>query len=200
MLDIQNRVLRRKIEKISNIILIGLPGCGKSSVGRELARKLGLGFFDLDENIEKEDQADILTIFQQKGEKYFREKEEENISSLAFIKNHVISVGGGAILSNKNRQVISSLGLTVWLNVPISIIVRRLFKSSSELKKRPFFTELDYSAEDLEKLLTGLLKNRKQYYKMAKLDIYSENDTYCVVRQIIQAITDLDVDRSLASL
>ena len=112
----------------------------------------------------------------------------------------MISVGGGAILSDKNRQGISSLGLTVWLNVPISIIVRRLFKSRSELKKRPFFTELDYSAEDLEKLLTGLLKNRKQYYKMAKLDIYSENDTYCVVRQIIQAITDLDVDRSLASL
>jgi len=86
-----------------NIILTGLTGCGKTEVGKILAQIIGWGFLDTDELIEKSKHKSPSKIIQTKGLPYFRNCEFEAISSLHFLQNHVISLGGGALCEKKNR-------------------------------------------------------------------------------------------------
>lgn len=108
------------------IALIGLPGSGKSTVGRQLARRLQVPFFDSDNVIEERLGYSIKEAFERDGETYFRDLEESVLDELSQISDAVISTGGGAILRPVTRQRLQERGVVVYLNAHPDKIFRRL--------------------------------------------------------------------------
>ncbi len=108
---------------LANLVLIGMPGCGKSTVGRALAKLTGRAFVDLDEGIEAEEGRSVPDIFSARGEAYFREKETALLARHAAHGGQVISVGGGAVLSEENRILMKQNGLVVCLDRPTDELV-----------------------------------------------------------------------------
>ncbi len=151
-----------KILKKSNIALIGLMGSGKSIIGKKLAKKLDFNYIDTDSTIQKETGFSIIEIFEKYGEKHFRKIEEKIvIKSLNFNKS-VISLGGGSILSKKIQKLLVNKSFTIYLDVEIEILHKRLEHS----KKRPLL----FNANIKDKL-SQLYKIRHKYYKKADLSI-----------------------------
>lgn len=182
-----------------NIILTGLTGCGKSSIGKVLAQRIGWGFIDLDDWIEKIFKSSPEKIINKKGMPYFRNCEYEALSSLHRIQNHVISLGGGTICEKKTRTFVMRMGLVVWLDVSPHVITRRLLKNTHELKKRPLLTSkqektsLPDPQELLEKL-ESLLINRHSYYKNSHLVV---SDDYSSITICAQKVYRLVTGRKL---
>ena len=119
-----------KIKK--KIVLIGMMGSGKSTIGGLLSKKMNMKFIDLDRKIETIEKQTVNQIFKLKGEKYFRTLETETILSLlnSKEKEFVLSLGGGSFLNEKNRKSIKNNSLSVWLNWKPSTIIKRIKKSS----------------------------------------------------------------------
>ena len=136
-----NRVLRFQGNE-ANIFLMGLCGSAKTTVGLHLAQILGLGFLDLDRWVEVAEQKKISAIFTHFGESRFRVLESEAVSQLKTIKNHVIALGGGAVLDKRNWEIIRRKGTTVWLNPSLDEIAKRLIRTTEDLAKRPLFADL----------------------------------------------------------
>lgn len=108
------------------IALVGLPGSGKSTVGRQLARRLQLPFFDSDQLIEKQLGCSIREYFEREGETSFRDVEEAVIDQLTLQPSAVLSTGGGAVLRAANRQHLRERGRVVYLNSTPTELFRRL--------------------------------------------------------------------------
>ena len=148
-----------------NIVLIGMMGAGKTTIGFKLAKKLNYNFFDIDTEIEKSENKKIIDIFQIKGENYFR-KIEENISLVFLEKNKsVISIGGGAFLNENIRRKIKKNSYSFWLNWKIKTILDRISKN----KKRPLALKLN------NKDLVSLYRKRVKFYKLSDFKINCEN-------------------------
>ena len=144
-----------------NLVLLGMMGSGKSSIGFLISKKLNLKFFDIDILIENEVGMEISNIFREKGENYFRNIEEKmTLKSLKKIKN-VISLGGGAFINAKIRKEILLNHFSFWLHWDDSILIRRI-KSS---KKRP----LAFKSTDQE--LRTIIKDRSKIYSNAQFKI-----------------------------
>lgn len=109
-----------------NIALVGLPGSGKSTVGRHLARKLGLTFVDSDIRIEQRLGCAIREFFEREGEQRFRDIEAEEIDALTRLENTVLSTGGGSVLREENRQRLSQRCKVVYLRSSPEEVYRRL--------------------------------------------------------------------------
>ena len=156
--------MKLNLEKLGkkNICLIGLMGAGKSIIGKLLAKKLKMRYYDSDTLIEKKLLKSINQIFLDHGESYFRNIEEEIVLSLLDKKNCVISLGGGSILSYPARKALFVNSFTVYLNVDIEILYERLKKS----KKRPLINN-----KDIKRKLIHLNQDRKKYYRKANLII-----------------------------
>lgn len=122
------------------IFLTGFMGSGKSTVGRELARRLGRTFIDLDRLIEEREGRSISRIFVQTGEQTFREAERRALSALPLEQRPVVATGGGIVLSRENREVMSRTGVQVWLKCPLAELVRRLEAAADEGGGRPLWT------------------------------------------------------------
>jgi len=140
-----------------NLILIGFRGCGKSTVGRGAAGRLGLRFVDTDELIERRARRTIARMFEELGEARFREEESAVIRSLEGEKACLIAAGGGAPCSEANRAVLASLGTVVWLRASASAIVERIHGSG-----RPRLTPLPLREE-----VEALLRERHEAYAAA---------------------------------
>ncbi len=130
-----------------NIILIGPMGVGKSTVGKRLAKKLKIDFFDSDQEIVKKTGVDISTIFEYEGEKGFREREKKIIHELCQLKNIVLATGGGVVLSKQNRELLSTNGIVFYLKASIETILNRAKKENSRpllktVNKRERISEL----------------------------------------------------------
>lgn len=108
------------------VSLVGLPGSGKSTIGRQLARRLGLPFFDSDAVIEQHIGCPIRVFFEQQGEDRFRDIESEVIASLAEGEAKVLSTGGGSVLRAENRQVLHARTLVVYLRSSPDEVFRRV--------------------------------------------------------------------------
>ena len=108
------------------IALIGLPGAGKSSVGRQLARRLQLPFFDSDHVIEQQLGCSVREYFEREGEARFREVEESVIDQLTQNQNAVLATGGGVVLRSANRQHLRERGQVIYLNSSPDELFRRL--------------------------------------------------------------------------
>ena len=140
-----------------NVVLTGMMGVGKSTVGKMLAKKLGYSFVDIDKLIEKKEGCSINLIFKKKGEDYFR-KLENDISLYELKKNNsVISLGGGAFLNRSIRMISKKLSVSFWLDVNIDELIRRLEKT----KKRPLLYKKNLSVE-VKKIY---LERKKTYIK-----------------------------------
>lgn len=139
-----------------NIILIGAMGVGKSTVGKRLAKKLSLEFYDSDQEIVNSTGVDISTIFEYEGEAGFRKREEKVVSDLCRLKNIVLATGGGAILSANTRELIIKYGQVFYLKASIDTILNRAKNENS----RPLL-----KTTNKRKTISDLLKQRTPLYE-----------------------------------
>ena len=111
---------------LDNLYFIGPMGCGKTTIGKKLARKINYEFFDSDEAVESKTGATVATIFEMEGEEGFRRREQEIIAELTRKKGIVLSTGGGAILNEDNRQRLSENGFVVYLKASEDLLLSRI--------------------------------------------------------------------------
>jgi len=143
-----------------NVFLIGMPGAGKSTVGRMLADALGQRFIDSDEEIVRRNGVEISTIFEIEGEAGFREREAAVLDELTRMQSVVLATGGGAVLKEDNRAVLRSRGLVVYLRAGIDTLgARTRSKHGAAMNKRPLLEGVDRRAT-----LAGLLAIREPLY------------------------------------
>lgn len=114
----QSREYQRDIMK--NIVLIGMPGCGKTTVGKAVAEKLGREFYDTDSLVEEKAGCTVPAVFASSGEAAFRELEHDVLAELTTVRASVIATGGGSILRADNREFIGKNSVTVWLRRDLS--------------------------------------------------------------------------------
>ena len=134
------RVYKSLFKSKENIVLIGMPSCGKTTVGNILAEKLNREFLDSDILIEKTEKTTISEIFKTKGEQYFRNKETEAILTLSKNNSSVISTGGGVVLNKKNIDLLKENGKVFFLDRPLEMLIttsdRPLSSNREDLEKR----------------------------------------------------------------
>tara|TARA_A100001388_G_C28479369_1_gene361613 strand:+ start:28 stop:540 length:513 start_codon:yes stop_codon:yes gene_type:complete len=130
-----------------NIVLVGMMGAGKSSIGKLLSKKIGLEFVDIDKLIEEKEGKAILEIFKISGEKYFREIEEKISIEKLKDSNQVIALGGGAYLNKNIKKQTLGKSVTFWLNWNSSTLIKRIKDS----KKRPVI--LNLKINEIKKLI-----------------------------------------------
>jgi len=159
-----------------NIVLLGMMGSGKSTIGYLLSKKLDLKFKDVDKIIEKETEHKISWIFESKGESYFRELEEKITLRLLKSDKNIISLGGGAFINENVRKQVLSKNLSFWLYWSNSTIIKRIFKS----KKRP----IAFKASSFE--INKLITDRSEIYSLANYKINCEKlSKNMIIKKII---------------
>lgn len=162
------------------IVLVGLMGVGKSTVGRKLAEMLGSAFFDADEEIEKAAQRSIAEIFEEFGEAYFRGGERRVIGRLIEEGSGVIATGGGAFVDEETRALILDKAIAVWIHSDIDILVER----TSRRNTRPLLKN-----GDPKEILTRLYKEREPFYSQAQIRVESKNAPHAqTAKAILEAI------------
>ena len=152
-----------KIKK--NLVLLGMMGVGKTGIGKYIARRLKINFFDIDKLIEKKNEMKITEIFKTKGEIYFRKEEEVVTIKYLNKKTSIISLGGGGFINDKIRKKVLSECFSVWLNVNLETLYMRLKNS----KKRPLIYKNNRNT--LEKIFM----ERKKIYSLADHEINCDN-------------------------
>ena len=141
----------------NNLVLLGMMGSGKSTIGLSLSKRLNTNFFDIDKIIEREHNMKVNEIFEKKGEKFFRSLEEKITLSVLKSKNSIISLGGGSWLNEKIRKETNiNNNVSFWLNWDTSIILERIKKNN----KRPLIKNLNDS-----EIIKLILKRSKIYAK-----------------------------------
>ena len=150
-----------------NIVFLGMMGSGKSSVGKIISKRLRVDFFDIDTLVENELKMKISKIFQEKGEKFFREYEEKKTMEILKKKKIIISLGGGAFLNNNIRNEILNNHQSFWLSWDNETIIERIKNSSN----RPLLNNL--TKNDIIKLI----KKRSTIYSKALYKIDCSNLT-----------------------
>ncbi len=138
--EMEENIYKKLMDKMENIVLCGMPSCGKSTVGRSMAKEKGVNFIDTDSLIVERCGKSISEIFNSDGEAYFRKIESQIISELSEIRGSVIALGGGAVLSHENVTNLKKNGKIIFINTPLEFL-----KPSSD---RP----LSQSREALEAL------------------------------------------------
>lgn len=157
----------------NNIVLIGMPGCGKSSIGLLLSKRLGLDFYDLDDYIEEKEQASITALFQL-GENHFRQLESNAVREICHKTSSVISTGGGIVTRIENMTLLRKTGIIFYIHRPIELIL-----NSSDLKNRPLL------AGDNNKIY-DLYKERKHLYEeYCHFSIVNDQSLEMVAEEII---------------
>lgn len=153
-------------EKLGNhpIVLVGLMGAGKSSIGRRLAEKLNFPFVDADHEIEVAADKSIAEIFADHGEAYFREGERRVISRLIENGAQVLATGGGAFINDDTRERIAGHGVSVWLKADLPLLMKRVSKRAD----RPLLLN-----DDPQAVMQRLMDSRYPVY--AKADVIVES-------------------------
>ena len=164
-----------------SIVLIGMMGVGKSSIGRRLGARLGIPFVDADGEIEKAAGMSIADIFARHGEAAFRSGESRVIARLLDGGPQVLATGGGAVMNPQTRALIKEKGVSVWLSADFDLLMRRISKRKAE---RPMLHTADPAAT-----LRGLLAEREPIYAQADLTVQSREVPHdAVVNEIVEAL------------
>lgn len=172
---------------ISNIILIGFMGTGKTSVGMKLAKILGMNFIDTDDVIESYSNMSIPDIFAHKGEEYFRDLESEVVDKVCKLSGYVIATGGGIVKREMNIKKLKSTGVIFCLYASPEIILQR----TSPYNHRPLL-QVDDPINNIRKLLS----EREPFYACADHKIDTSNiDIDQVVEEIINTLKYKDFIR-----
>ena len=144
-----------------NLIIIGMSGAGKSTIGSLVSKKLNIKFIDIDSVLENDSKMKIAEIFEKKGESFFRNLEEKiTLKSLESI-NNVISLGGGGFINEKIRKEVLKNNFSFWLNCDTQTLLNRIKKN----KRRP----IAFNLSDNE--LTELITKRTKIYSKAQFKI-----------------------------
>jgi len=152
------------------IYLIGYMGCGKSTLGKGLAKHAGLQFVDMDHYIEKRNCKTVPQLFEEFGEEGFRKRERKALEELSEFTDVVIATGGGAPCFFDNIDLMNRTGKTIFLNIDPKILASRLLNSKTE---RPLIK--GKSKEELIDFIDETLKKRNAYYKQAHYQITKPN-------------------------
>ena len=165
------------------IYLVGYMGCGKSTIGRKVADKLGISFVDLDKYIEERYFKSVPVIFAEEGEERFREKERISLLEVSQFENVIVGTGGGAPCFFDNMEVMNNNGITVYIAPDTDVLATRLLKSKTE---RPLIA--GKSPEELILFINNALLKRAPFYEKAKIIIRGENnlDPQMVIDKIRQ--------------
>ena len=162
------------------IVLVGMMGAGKTSVGKRLAETLGLPFHDADEEIERAAGRTIPEIFEKHGEAEFREGERRVIARLLDLEPHVLATGGGAFVNPDTRDLVSRKAISIWLKAPPEVLARRVARKSN----RPLL-----AGKDAKAVIQDLLEKREASYGQADLVIESADGPHqATVEAIVQAL------------
>lgn len=163
------------------VVLVGMMGSGKSSVGRRLANRLGMSFLDADTEIETAAGMTIPEIFAQRGEAEFRDGERRVISRILVTQAPlVLATGGGAFMNAETRARVKELGVSVWLKAEPDVLMRRVRKRSN----RPLL-----QTADPEATLRAMLAQREPVYALADLTIQSRDEPHeVIVGDIVAAL------------
>jgi shikimate kinase len=162
------------------VVLVGMMGVGKTSIGRRLAAQLGVEFADADEEIERASGLSIAEIFEKFGEPYFRDGERRVIARLIDGSPKVIATGGGAFINDDTRALILERALSIWLDADIRILAERVSRRSH----RPLLKD-----RDPVEVLTELGKVRNPLYAAADIHIRSDTSPHArTVESILKAI------------
>jgi shikimate kinase len=166
------------------IVLVGMMGVGKSTVGRRLAARLGLPFIDSDEEIEKAAGLTIGEIFERYGELYFRDGERRVIARLIDGRPKVIATGGGAFVQDQTRALILERATVIWLDADVATLVNRVRRRDT----RPLLKDKDAGA-----VLRGLAEQRNPLYAQAHHRVESRTEPHdATVNAILALLKDPD--------
>ncbi|MBN9080428.1 MAG: 3-dehydroquinate synthase [Rhizobiales bacterium] len=169
-----------------SIVLVGMMGSGKTSVGRRLAQRLGLDFVDADHEIEAAADMTIQEIFARHGEGYFRDGERRVMARLLAEKQRVLATGGGAFMQALTRENISRHGVSVWLNADLDVLARRVRKRTN----RPML-----HTTNPEDTLRKLIDERYPVYAQADVSVLSIDGPHDVVVDAILEQLETNLDR-----
>ena len=162
-----------------NLVLTGMMGVGKSTVGKRLARKLKLKFIDIDRIIEKKEKKTISEIFQIKGEDYFRKIEKRITLAILKKNNSVIALGGGAFINPTIRKESENSSISFWLDLKLDSLLIRL----KNVKKRPLLNQ-----ENLKETINKIYSERKKFYNRSDFRIKCNSMS---IEQIVSKIIKL---------
>ncbi len=170
--------IARRIDR--PVVLVGLMGAGKSTVGRKLASLLQRDFVDADDAIEDAAQRKVAEIFDEFGEEYFRDGERRVIARLIEENSGVIATGGGAFVDPETRALILDKAIAVWIDCNIDTLVER----TSRRSHRPLL-----KTGDPREILTRLLDERHRFYSEAQVRVQSDQGPHVeTAKSIIEAI------------
>ncbi len=163
-----------------SIVLVGMMGSGKTSVGRRFAARLGLDFADADAEIEAAAGMTVPEIFAKHGEAYFRDGERRVVARLLDERQRVLATGGGAFMSQQTRERIAAQGVSVWLKADLDVLLRRVRKRSN----RPLLANVD-----AEETLRRLMAERYPVYAQADFTVISREGPHeAVVESIVNTL------------
>jgi len=155
-----------------SIVLVGMPGCGKSAIGRRLAPRLDLPFVDADDEIERAAGKSIKEIFEDHGEAYFRAGEIRVIARILGSGPQVLATGGGAFMAEETRANIRRSGISIWVKADLPVLVRRVSKRSN----RPLF-----EGRDPETVMKELMDARYPVFATADIVVESRDVPHDVI-------------------
>ena len=165
-----------------SIVLVGMMGVGKSSIGRRLAARLGVPFVDADAEIEKAAGMSIADIFARHGEADFRSGEARVIARLLDGGPQVLATGGGAVMNADTRAAIKAKGVSIWLSAELDVLLRRINKRKND---RPMLQTADPAAT-----LRELLVAREPLYAQADLTVQSREVPHdAIVAEIMRVLS-----------
>ncbi|WP_296578292.1 shikimate kinase [Phreatobacter sp.] len=163
-----------------SVVLVGLMGAGKSSVGRRLAQRLGLPFVDADTEIEKAADLTIPEIFDKHGEAYFRAGEVRVVARILDTGPQVLATGGGAYMNAETRARIRERGISIWLKAELDVLMKRVKRRGD----RPLL-----KADDPQAVLKRLMDERYPVYAEAALTVLSREATHeDAVEDVLRAL------------
>ena len=173
---------KKQIKLDKPIVMVGLMGAGKTSIGRALARSLGIPFVDSDKEIEKAAGCSVIDIFSMYGEKEFRRVEEKVIERLIDTAPNVkvISTGEGAFITNSVRQIVLEKALTIWLKADLELLVKR----TNFRHTRPQLLNTDS-----HEILAQLIKDRYDTYALADITVETRDENiHKTLSKVLNAI------------
>jgi shikimate kinase len=163
-----------------SVVLVGMMGAGKSSIGRRLAARLGLAFADADAEIEAAHRMSIPEIFTDYGEAYFRAGETRVIARLLESGPQVLATGGGAFMNPDTRATVDAKGISVWLKADFDVLMRRIKRRHD----RPLL-----KTDDPAETLRALIDERYPVYALAEIAIQSRDVPHeKIVDEIVAAL------------